>query len=207
MLNRLQYITQGTTAAEQEKDLREALEAGCRFVQLRYKNATKLEVLHLAERAKKLTDSFGADLLINDWVEVAKEVDAVGVHLGLTDTSIQDARRLLGSSKIIGGTANTLEDVLQRIEEKCDYVGLGPFRFTTTKDKLSPILGLEGYRRIYTELKNRQVSIPIFAIGGIELTDIPEIRATGIYGVAISGLISKAQHKEQVVKELLEKLN
>lgn len=207
MLNRLQYITQGTTAAEQEKDLREALEAGCRFVQLRFKNATKEQVLHLAEKAKKLTDSFGANLIVNDWIKVAKEVDAAGVHLGLTDTSIQEARRVLGSSKIIGGTANTLEDVLQRIEENCDYVGLGPFRFTTTKDKLSPILGLAGYQRIHTELTNRNLSIPIYAIGGLELADIQELRATGVYGVAISGLISKAQNKAQVVQGLVKKLN
>lgn len=207
MLNRLQYITQGATADLQEKDLREALEAGCQFVQLRYKNGTTKEMLFLAEKAKKWSDEYGAKLIINDSVEVAKEVDAAGVHLGLTDTSIHEARRILGATKIIGGTANSLEDVIQRIEEQCDYVGLGPYRFTTTKDKLSPILGLAGYERIHAELTNRKLTIPIYAIGGIELADIADLRSSGVYGIAVSSLISKANEKSKVVQRLVEKLN
>ncbi|MNE76174.1 Thiamine-phosphate synthase [compost metagenome] len=139
-------------------------------------------------------------------MEIAKEIDADGVHLGLTDTSVAEARKILGPTKIIGGTANTLDDVLQRIEEKCDYVGLGPFRFTTTKEKLSPILGLEGYKQIVSELTGRQVSIPIYAIGGIELIDLEDLKHTGVYGVAVSGIVSKSAEKAHTVREMEKKL-
>ena len=109
----------------------------------------------------------------------------------MTDTSIQEARELLGDKKIIGGTANTYEDVIQRYHEKCNYVGLGPYKFTITKEKLSPIVGLEGYKEIISKLENKGVEIPIFAIGGILEEDINPILNTGIYGIAVSGLITK----------------
>lgn len=108
----------------------------------------------------------------------------------MTDTSIKEARELLGEEKIIGGTANTYEDVVQRFHEKCNYVGLGPFKFTSTKEKLSPIVGLEGYKKIISTLKSEGIEIPIFAIGGILEEDIEPILNTSIYGVAVSGLIT-----------------
>lgn len=207
MLSRIHYISQGATLEEQEKDILEAFEAGCKLVQLRFKNGTREEILLLAKQAKTWSRLHGAKLIINDWVEIAREADADGVHLGLTDSSVEEARKIVGPTKIIGGTANTLEDVLQRIHEKCDYVGLGPFRFTTTKEKLSPILGLEGYRQIISELTNRQLSIPIYAIGGITQSDLPMLKSTGIYGVAVSGMISEAADKKTVVSEIDQTLN
>lgn len=207
MLSRIHYISQGTTLEEQEKDILEAFEAGCKLVQIRFKNGTREEILQLAHKAKIWSQFHDAKLIINDWVEIAKEADTDGVHLGLTDTSVEEARKILGPAKIIGGTANTLEDVLQRINEKCDYVGLGPFRFTTTKEKLSPILGLEGYQRIISELANKQEFIPVYAIGGIVHSDIPMLKRTGIYGIAVSGMISEAVDKETIVSEIDQILN
>ena len=207
MLSRIHYISQGATLEEQEKDIREAFEAGCKLVQVRFKNGTREEILQLAQKAKTWSQLHDAKLIINDWVEIAKEADADGVHLGLTDTSVEEARKMLGPNKVIGGTANTAEDVLQRIREKCDYVGLGPFRFTTTKEKLSPILGLKGYQRIISELTNKQISIPIYAIGGIELNDLEALKSAGIYGIAVSGMIANAADKRTVVSEIDQILN
>ncbi|MDR0802765.1 thiamine phosphate synthase [Fluviicola sp.] len=206
MLNKIHYISQGATFEEQEKDILEALEAGCKLIQLRFKNGTKEKITELAKRAKVLCQFHEAKLIINDWVEIAKEIDADGVHLGLMDTSVREARELLGPTKIIGGTANTLEDVLQRIEEHCDYIGLGPFRFTATKEKLSPVLGLEGYYTILQEMADRCVFIPVYAIGGIELADLEKLKHTGIYGVAVSGVISKSGEKAHIVKEIAKAL-
>ncbi|MES2799300.1 MAG: thiamine phosphate synthase [Bacteroidota bacterium] len=197
MLHKIQYISQGNTAEEQLRNIREVLEAGGRWIQLRYKNPN--EILAVAKEVKALCAQFNALFIINDFVEIAKEVDADGVHLGLQDTSIEKARAVLGSEKIIGGTANTLEDVKQRIEEGCDYIGLGPFRFTTTKQSLSPILGLEGYQSILNQLNS---SVPIFAIGGIETDDVEAILSNGIYGIALSGLISNSSDKKLVLTTL-----
>ncbi len=187
---KLQYISQGDTQEEQLDNIQKALEFGCRWIQLRFKKANTETLEQTALLVKELCKKFDAIFIINDHVELAKKIEADGVHLGLTDTSILEARELLGEDKIIGGTANTYEDVVQRFHEKCNYVGLGPYKFTTTKEKLSPIVGLEGYTEIISRLKSEEIEIPIFAIGGILEEDIDPILNTGIYGIAVSGLIT-----------------
>lgn len=200
MFEKIQYISQGTSPEVQIANIAKALDAGCKWIQLRYKNKPIEEVLTLAKMVQKICKAYDAKLIINDHVEVAYQIDADGVHLGLNDNSIAEARKLLKQNKIIGGTANTIEDVLQRVHEKCDYIGLGPFRFTTTKEKLSPILGLEGYHNILCELKNRNIEIPIYAIGGIEEADIQKLVKTGVYGIAASGLITNHNHPDILFK-------
>lgn len=200
MFEKIQYISQGKSPEEQIANIAKALDVGCKWIQLRYKNKPIEEVLTLAKMVQKICKAYDAKLIINDHVEVAYQIDADGVHLGLNDISIAEARKLLKQNKIIGGTANTIEDVLQRVHEKCDYIGLGPFRFTTTKEKLSPILGLEGYQNILCELKNRNIEIPIYAIGGIEEDDIEKLVVTGVYGIAVSGLITNHNHPEILFK-------
>jgi thiamine-phosphate pyrophosphorylase len=131
----------------------------------------------LCEISKKLCSDYQAVCIINDHVQIAKDVDADGVHLGLKDMSVEKARYILGENKIIGGTANTFSDILQRMVERCDYIGLGPLRFTSTKEQLSPILGFEGYGEIINSLKEKSIEIPkIFAIGGVVLEDINSYR-------------------------------
>lgn len=190
MSDKLQYISQGSTAEEQLNNIQRALDGGCKWIQLRWKNVSKGEFMLLAQRVKELCEQSSAIFIINDYVEWAKEVNADGIHLGLDDTRIEEARQTLGKHKIIGGTANTFEDVVQRIDEKCDYVGLGPFQFTTTKDKLSPVLGLEGYKTIIEQLNSEGKQIKIYAIGGIQEEDLEQIVQTGVYGIAVSGLIT-----------------
>jgi len=201
MFNKLQYISQGATAIEQYNNIYEALDAGCRWVQLRFKNASPVEITALSEKVKKLCAGYAATFIINDHPHIAKQVDADGVHLGLEDTSIKEAKTIVGN-KIIGGTANTIAHVLQRVEEGCSYIGLGPFRFTTTKEKLSPILGLEGYAAILNELSKQQIEIPIYAIGGIVAEDITDIIKTGVYGVAVSGIIKHHPDKKLLLQQL-----
>jgi thiamine-phosphate pyrophosphorylase len=207
MLSRIQYISHGETVEEQKQNILNALEAGCKMVQLRFKNGSKEAVLDVARQARVWCTYGNAQLIINDSIEIAKEVDADGVHLGLTDSSVAEARKILGSAKIIGGTANTLEDVLQRIREKCDYVGLGPLRFTSTKEKLSPLLGFEGYQRVAKELEMVGLSIPIYAIGGIVRNDVELLKKTGVYGIAVSGMISNSTDKTTLISEIEQTLS
>lgn len=200
MQDKLQYISQGSTSVEQLKNIQHALESGCKWIQLRWKNVSEDSFMQVATQVKELCREHEAMFIINDYVQWAKAIDADGVHLGLDDTRIAEARRLMGENKIIGGTANTLQDVLQRIDEQCDYIGLGPFRFTTTKEKLSPIVGLEGYTSIIEKLHTAGKEAKIYAIGGIRKEDISSILETGIYGIAVSGLLT---HTNISVKELL----
>lgn len=202
MYNKIQYISQGSSIDEQLLNIKQVLDAGCEWLQLRYKNGSKGEVLQLALSVRKIIENYNCRLIINDHPEIAKEVDADGVHLGLNDMPVAVARAIIGKDKIIGGTANTLKDVLQRHTEQCNYVGLGPFQFTTTKEKLSPIVGLKGYSEIMSQLKEQQITIPVFAIGGVELEDISAILQTGIYGVALSGYITRHSQKKELFNKL-----
>ena len=200
MFEKIQYISQGETLEEQLANICKALDAGCKWIQLRYKNKSLEEVLFLAKKVQKICRAYDAKLIINDHVQVAWQINADGVHLGLEDISVKEARTLLKENKIIGGTANTLEDVLKRVNEKCDYIGLGPYRFTATKEKLSPILGIEGYEAILNELKRRNIDIPIYAIGGLEEDDFEKLEETGVFGVAVSGLIAHHKNPEILFK-------
>ncbi|UKB79963.1 thiamine phosphate synthase [Chryseobacterium sp. MEBOG07] len=191
-MEKLQYISQGNTIQEQELHIRKALDNGIKWVQVRWKNAPENELINLCEISKQLCSEYQSVCIINDHVQLAKKIDADGVHLGLNDSSVEEARLILGENKIIGGTANTLEDVLQRLNESCDYIGLGPLRFTATKEKLSPVLGFEGYQKIVDGLREKSIDIPkIFAIGSVTLEDILPLQQIGIYGVSVSGLITK----------------
>jgi thiamine-phosphate pyrophosphorylase len=201
MYPKLQYISQGNSSAEHLKNIQEALDAGCRWIQLRLKKESAQEIEIAAMKVRTLCDQYNAVFILNDQVEIAKKCDADGVHLGLSDLSVQKAREIIGEQKIIGGTANTLNDVLKRINEKCNYIGLGPFRFTTTKEKLSPILGAEGYKQIISQLNDEQIKTPIYAIGGVLDSDIEVIMNTGIYGIAVSGIITQAKDKKNMVEQ------
>src|SRR5690606_9167485 len=144
MFSKLQYISQGETSQEQLNNIKNALNAGCDWIQLRFKEKDELSKNYFAEKVKLECERYYASLIINDFADIAKRVDADGVHVGLGDASVSEVRDIIGPNGIIGGTANTFEHVLQRFSERCDYVGLGPYRFTETKKNLSPILVIEG---------------------------------------------------------------
>jgi thiamine-phosphate pyrophosphorylase len=190
MLPKVQYISQGVTAIQQLRHIKTVLDLGYKWVQLRFKQQEVKEIASLAEEVKLLCDSYQSLLIINDHPRIARQVDADGVHLGLTDMGVAEARTILAPGKIIGGTANTLQDVRLRIAAGCRYIGLGPYRFTPTKEKLSPVLGLEGYKAILAGLTEQEKAIPVYAIGGILEEDIKLLRDAGVYGVAVSGLLT-----------------
>lgn len=190
MFSKLQYISQGETIYSQIRNIHHALDTGCDWIQLRFKTNNEEQLHDLAEAAKLLCDTYSATFIINDNPYLCQQVDADGVHLGLTDMNIKEARAILDEYKIIGGTANTYEDVIRRFEENCDYIGLGPYKFTNTKQNLSPLLGLEGYQTILQKLKQENIQIPIYAIGGIQIEDVETLMKTGIHGIAVSSLIT-----------------
>lgn len=202
MISNLHYISQGETPEEHLENIRKMCAAGADWIQLRLKNKPFEVVLETAKAAKEICDGFQVKLIINDFPEVAKKVDAAGVHLGKQDNCPSIARKLLGPGKIIGGTANTLEDCEGLCEKQVDYIGLGPFRFTTTKKNLSPILGAAGYQKILGSLRAVGKSIPVIAIGGITPDDIPALAETGVHGVAVSGWLTTHPQPEIIFRKI-----
>lgn len=201
-----QYISHFTPTIGYVEGIRMALEGGCKWIQLRMKDASAEEVLVNAEEALHLCRQYGAKFILDDHVELVERAGADGVHLGKNDMPVDEARKILGNGKIIGGTANTIEDIVRLHKQGADYIGCGPFRFTTTKKKLSPVLGLEGYKSIVQNMRDKGIDLPIVAIGGITVADIPAIMATGVTGIALSGAILGAADPVAMTKNILKTL-
>lgn len=201
-LEKIQFITHYNSKYNYLESAIMALESGVRFVQLRMKDASIDELLIMGKLIKKECDKYNAIFLIDDYVELVNEIGANGVHLGKEDMPIREARKILGKDKIIGGTTNTYEDIVKHYKDGADYIGLGPLRFTNTKQGLSPILGLDGYKDIINKCKANNIDIPIYAIGGIRLEDIEGLQSTGVYGLAISSLILESEDASKTIKEI-----
>ena len=171
-----------------------AIDAGVKFIQYRAKNISTRQMIDEADRLRGVTSK--AILLINDYVDVALAVDADGVHLGQDDMSCEDARRLLGKHRKIGISVNTLEQAKQAFNQGADYLGIGPVFSTTTKEDAGEPLGIELIRKVKAE-----VSLPVVAIGGITLENVPDIISAGADSVsAISAVVSKPNVKEEILK-------
>lgn len=203
----IQFISHYSERYSYLDSIQLALEGGCRWIQLRMKDATDNEVRPIAIKAQQLCRQYHATFIIDDRVALVRELGADGVHLGKNDMPIREARQLLGPDFIIGGTANTFEDAKAHYEASADYIGCGPFRFTTTKKKLAPVLGLEGYRSIIHQIREARIDIPVVAIGGITKADIPAILQTGITGIALSGTVLRADDPIAEMNHIINIIN
>ena len=203
----IQFISHYSERYSYLDSIQLALEGGCRWIQLRMKDATDNEVCPIAIKAQQLCRQYHATFIIDDRVALVRELGADGVHLGKNDMPIREARQLLGPDFIIGGTANTFEDAKAHYEASADYIGCGPFRFTTTKKKLAPVLGLEGYRSIIHQMREARIDIPVVAIGGITKADIPAILQTGITGIALSGTVLRADDPIAEMNHIINIIN
>ena len=199
----LQFITHHTYRYTYTDSARLALEGGCRWVQLRMKGADAELLEAAALEIQAMCRSYGATFIVDDDVMLAKRIGADGVHLGKEDMPVAKAREILGNEYIIGATVNSFADIMVHMRSSHpDYFGCGPFRFTTTKQRLAPTLGLEGYRNIMEQMRSAGITIPLVAIGGITKSDIPDLLAIGVNGVALSGSVLNAQNPKQEMSEI-----
>lgn len=203
----LQYISHFTQQISYAEGIRMALEGGCRWIQLRMKDAPAEEIIACAEEVLPLCRRHGAKFLLDDHVELVRQLGADGVHLGKNDMPVDEARKILGPDIIIGGTANTIEDIIRLHKQGADYIGCGPFRFTTTKKNLSPTLGLDGYKSIVLKMKELGIDLPIVAIGGITVEDIHAVMGTGVSGIALSGAILGAPDPVEMTARIIETID
>ncbi len=206
--NRLMLITHQTETYTDYEEAKRFLEGGGSWVQLRQKEGLDREMAH---RLAELCRQKNGVLCVDDNVDIALEIGADAVHLGKNDMPVDEAWKVVRKAHrekdfLIGATTNTFEDIRQAARSGASYIGLGPFRFTQTKKRLSPILGLEGYRRIISQCEEARIHLPIYAIGGIELEDIPDLMKAGVHGIAISGSIIRADNPAEMTRRFLEKI-
>ncbi len=202
----LQFITHPSDKYTIAEEAQMAIEGGCRWIQLRMKNATDDEVRNVAMELIPLCQETDTFLVIDDRVELVNELKVSGVHLGKEDMPAREARELLGPHAIIGVTANTIDDLLALRGLDVDYVGLGPLRHTTTKERLASVLGYEGYRDIVAQARAAGIELPIVAIGGITTDDIEPLMATGVNGMAVSGAIIGASDPVAETSQFINRL-
>lgn len=200
----LHFITQPVPGLSYPELVDQVCSAGVRWVQLRLKGVSFIDWVGIARSVKWVCQRHGAVLIINDNPYVAKEVRADGVHLGQKDMDSAEARSLLGNHAIIGGTANTLEQASALAKKQVDYIGLGPLRFTTTKEELSPVLGIDGVQSVVEGLRAVNAVTPVVVIGGVQSADLPVLKRHGAHGVAVSSAItSKLDNLSAVIGEFL----
>ncbi len=194
----LHYITQNLPTVPHWEQAEKACLGGVKWVQLRVKNTPYEQWKEIALKTQAVCKRFHAKLIINDNFQLAHEIGADGVHLGKTDPSPVDARVLLGDAIIIGGTANTIDDIRNLHKAGVNYIGCGPYRFTKTKENLSPIVGLEGYKALIKQCREEGLTLPIVGIGGIQLEDVALLKEIGLYGVAVSSMINLAENPTEM---------
>lgn len=200
---RMYFITDSTNYDEDEflKRVEDALNGGVTLLQLREKNKTTREYIHLAEKLHTLTKKYNIPLIIDDRIDVAMAVRAEGVHLGQSDMPVRIARELLGDDYIIGATAKTVEQATEAYNQGADYLGVGAIYPTTTKVK-TVITSVETLKKIC-----KAVPIPTNAIGGLNKDNIGALKNTGISGICVVSAIMKADSPKQAVSELKEAFN
>lgn len=199
----LQYITNTRCPHPVAEQVKAVLEGGCRWIQIRMKEASDDEIRKVYNEIKPMCAEKDAFIVINDRVELAKELEASGVHLGKTDMLPSKARLELGPSAVIGVTVNTFDDILAVRGLDVDYVGMGPFEFTETKENLAPRLGIEGIKDLCLRMDEAGIEIARVAVGGIKSDDIGALRQAGVNGVAVSGAIAFADDMAEATRRII----
>lgn len=202
----LQFITHPSDLYSIPEEVQMVLEGGCRWIQLRMKDASDSEIREVAKEVIPMCRENSAFLVIDDRVDLCSEFGIHGVHLGKEDMPPAEAREFLGPEAIIGVTANTVDDILALRGLDVDYVGLGPFAQTSTKKRLAPVLGLDSYSRIIAEVRRHGIDLPIVAIGGIELKDVEPLKRAMVNGIAMSGAILRSDNPVAYTTEVMKLL-
>jgi len=176
--------------------VKEALEGGATFLQIREKNLAYPEFVKLATEVKAVTDAYHIPYVVDDDVELAKEIDADGVHIGQSDLALVEARRVLGPDKIIGVSAHSVAEAIEAERNGADYLGVGSVFTTSTK------LDAEAVSKATLKEICEAVSIPVVAIGGIQKDNMLQLKGTKVDGVAVVSAIFAAPDVQQAAKEL-----
>ena len=202
----LQYITNTDCNTPVTEQIFVVIEGGCRWVQIRMKDASDEEIKMVVDAVKPRCIEKDVFLILNDRVELAKELNVGGVHLGKEDMPCSKARMILGPGAVIGVTANTFSDILAVSNLDIDYYGIGPYAHTETKKKLSPVLGIDGVRNLCYEMAENDINIAHVAVGGITLEDVLPLIEAGVNGVAVSGAIAFSGNIVEETKKFMSLL-
>ena len=193
-IEKFQFITHDIAQSSHIEQAQIACEAGAKWIQYRCLSKADEELLSDINEIAEICDDWGATLIVTNHIHLKGKADIQGFHIEDMDADFIALRKQIGEEFTLGGSANTVEDLIRLSKEGADYAGFGPFNITTTKPNDYPLLGIKGYANAIEKLKTENIDLPILAVGGVTLSDIPQLLKTGIYGVAASSAINQAEN-------------
>ena len=182
--------------------VRDALAGGADIIQLRCKSGGLSEMREPARRVRAATEAAGKLLIVNDRLDLAMDIRADGVHLGPDDMPVSQARRLADPEFIVGASAGRVETARAAEAAGADYLGVGPVYMTTSKADARPVIGLDGLAAVC-----EAVTIPVFAIGGIDIDRLPAVMRTGAVGAAVISALAHAADVREAVAQMRQILS
>jgi thiamine-phosphate pyrophosphorylase len=202
-ISKFHYLTQDLPNRSHADQAHIACGAGTNWVQYRCLTKTDEELIEEINEIAAICDDWGATLIITNHYHLLDRVDAQGVHIEDFDADLAAIREYISDEKTLGASATNIERLLQvQNTGVVDYCGYGPFAHTDTKPNNKPLLGFEGYR----EIPKYPVEIPVIAVGGITLTDVEPLIATGIFGIAVSAAVNLSVDPAEAVKAFYRKI-
>ena len=178
--------------------IEQALDAGVKAIQLREKDLAGRDLFSLAEKASQLCRNYGSSLFVNDRLDIALAVNAAGVQLGNASVPIALARQLLGAQKMIGVSTHSFKEAMEAQRQGADFVLFGPVYFTPSKVAYGAPQGLDKLKEIVGK-----ISLPVYAIGGIKLENILDLRLMDVSGVALISAIMSSDAPKKATSDLL----
>lgn len=194
-------LTRDSSEYSHDQQVKDFIQGGGQFIQLRSKSLPNEVLYHQANKAVTYAKAYGANLIINDHIELTRQVDAHGVHLGANDGSVASARKILSSEKIIGKTVHSIEEALSAKKDNPNYVGMGPYRISSTKKDLQPVLTNYQFQQIVKILD----PIPVYLIGGLSKNDFSLIETLGVQGLALCSALFSGKNLRDQTKLAVDK--
>ena len=192
-IEKLHFITHDIKQHTHVAQVQLACESGAKWIQYRCLTKGDDELLVDLNVIAEICDDWGATLIVTDHIHLKDKADIQGFHIEDMDADFIAIRKQVGEEYTLGGSANTVENLIRLAKEGADYAGFGPFKLTTTKPNNSTLLGIEGYHHALSLLSAEKIEFPILAVGGVTLQDVAPLMATGIYGIAASSAINQAE--------------
>ena len=205
-IEKLHFITHDIEQLSHVEQAQIACEAGAKWIQYRCLTKSEEELLKDINQIAEICDDWGATLIVTDHIKLHGKADIQGFHMEDTSTDFIKLRSMLGDDVTLGGSANTLEELIRLANEEVDYAGYGPFSHTDTKPNDFPHLGIEGYIAAMNTLSNLKSTLPILAVGGVGIDDIEGLLSTGIFGIAASSAINQSMDMRAAYLEFYDKI-
>ena len=200
-IEKLQFITHDIIQHSHIEQAQIACEAGAKWIQYRCLSKADEELLADINSIANICDDWGATLIVTNHIHLKGKADIQGFHIEDMDADFIALRKQIGDEYTLGGSANSVDNLIRLAKEGADYAGFGPFKVTTTKPTNSPLLGVQGYAVAMQTLKQQDIDLPILAVGGVTLQDIDPLLATGVYGIAASSAINQSDDMYQTYKD------